>query len=116
MNNRWHAEPARRIDMPEPGFYQMRLVDKGPKVAVAIHFTNGEWSATIDGIDQRPTDPDPVKAKAVMQIWHSAEQINATDYAFLVQLSQFAKTHDPTHPLANPRKPINLAQAKPPTF
>jgi hypothetical protein len=112
--SRWLTERPRQIDKPEPGFFKMRLVSKGPLVPARIHRVDDAWAAEINGIAQVPGHTEPERAAGVMQIWQSAERIDEAEYDYLLKLSWWAKEHDPAHPLASPTQPINVNRMPPP--
>ena len=109
------TEPSRRIDKPEPGLFKMWLVPKGPHVAAQIiQGDDRSWRATIDGVAQEPSHLDPFHAAGVSRIWENGERIDADEYNHLRALSEWAKQHDPTHPLADPMQPVTIGRMKPP--
>jgi hypothetical protein len=76
---------------PEPGFYRMRLVRRGPWVAARI------WRARFGGylhgsINGQPASPD--------RIWGLAEAIDEEQYARLME-----------DPPARPMEPLHLSRA-----
>lgn len=68
-------EPSRRIDTPEPGYFRMRLVRKGPWVGARIYRSAlfGDLRATINGHDVD-----------VFDVWTSGERISEDDYNWLI--------------------------------
>lgn len=112
--SRWPTEAPRQIDKPEPGFFKMRLVSKGPHVAAQISHQDGRWWADIDGVRQIPSHEDPMIAEGVTRIWESGERIHPDQYDHLLAMSAWAKEHDQTHPLADPKQPINVNRMKTP--
>ncbi len=96
----------RRIDQPEPGFFKLRLVRKGPWVAGRISHAMGFWSASIDGVPCGQRHPDPFAADGVSRIWESAARIEQAEYDALLGT-----------PSATPKTlPIDLGALPPITF
>jgi len=102
---------------PTPGYYRMRLVRHGPRVAVHIWFgqpvMDGEtldrsprWCVAIDG---RTTD-DAGELFHVEQAWPycAKEPIPAGVYHYMVAHAGWARLHDAEHPKARPRRPIDF--------
>lgn len=103
-------------DNPQAGFYRMRLVKNGPFVPVAIWIektvdeTTGElldderYVALVNG---KPEDP--------ARIWTycAARPIEEDEYRYHLEMGQWAAEHQPDHPAAHPRKPINLLNMEP---
>jgi hypothetical protein len=111
--SRFTAADVRRIDQPEVGCFAIRLTKGGPEVGARISCVSGEWSATINGVMQQPPAADPVQAGGVFRIWEWGRSIAPEEYDYLLALAAWASKHDPSHPLANPSQPIDLATAKP---
>ena len=107
MNRR--GEAARRVDRPEPGFFEVRLVKGGPLVAASIAFDvdTGMWTATIDG-DAGLPDPDPWQAEGLTRVWHYGRAVTEDEYRYRLALKTWALANDPAHPAAHPRDPINV--------
>ncbi|MFA9204885.1 MAG: hypothetical protein ACEQSH_00355 [Bacteroidia bacterium] len=103
-------EPSRRVDLPEPGWFKLRLVKGGPYVPAAITRDGGAWGAIINGIRSEPTDADPARATDVFRVWHSGMRIDAAEYRHMLAVSHWAKDHAPDDPAADPTKPIALAR------
>ena len=109
MNKRdWKA---RSVADPEPGFFLVRLVRKGPVVPARIRHADGMWSALING-EAFGAASDPAAAARVFFIWHSGEEITEAEYQRRLIESRDAP---PDHPLANPDRPIDLT-SMPPLF
>lgn len=98
---------------PEPGFFQMRLVKKGPKVAARIINIDGYWQAEINGDAEGPRVSNPLESRSVMRIWETGVLIEEAQYRYLLDLKAWAEKNAPTHPAANPRKPVDLIEAPP---
>lgn len=125
---------SRQLDRPEPGFYTLRLVKNGPRVAARIArlctctIGGGEhaphdwtpacdrpwpvWLAEINGDQVSEPDRDPLKA-GVFRIWESGEPCTADEYRYRLELKAWAEREAPDAPEANPRKPIDLNQLPP---
>jgi hypothetical protein len=101
-------EPTRRVDLPEPGWFKLRLVKGGPYVPAMITREWGQWGAIIDGQPGNIFAPDPVLATDVFRIWHSGIRIEHAEYLHMLEVSRWAKEHAPDDPAADPTKPISL--------
>lgn len=90
-------QPPRIIDQPEPGYFKMRLVKKGPWVPAAIFYEecSGLWIAQIDGV-LYGSDRDAHKAPKVMDIWQTAaERISEAEWAWMNAMREWAVQYDP---------------------
>ena len=114
-----HAQPARQIGTPEPGWFRMRLVKGGPMVGAQIRREptrdpeTGElldrswfWSAFING--EMVGDPGPQPSDAVYRIWTSGERIHPAEHDYLIANARWTEQHAPDEPAAQPGKPIDL--------
>ena len=95
-----------RIDRPEPGFFQTRLVKGGPLVPARIWVDDtvpDRPAVLLAEVNGRPSD--------AWRIWPSVAGNNITEAEFhhLSRVVQWAETSVPHAPEANPREPINLA-------
>lgn len=120
---------SRPVDDPKPGFFRMRLVKGGPFVGAEIRHgaprdpeTGGimeersfMWETIIDGKLARDPSPDPAQA-GVFRVWLSGEQITEPEYRFLVADAKWARQHAPDDPIAQPTKPVTLADLPPDHF
>lgn len=106
---------------PVAGHYQVRLVKGGPLVPVRIWFglpvIDGEqqdraprWCVEIDGKTTWRGELIPVE-KAWP--WCAKEPISSTDYEFMIAHAKWARDHQPDHPKAQPRKPVDYHSLKP---
>jgi len=102
---------------PTPGYYRMRLVRNGPRVAVSIWYgepvMDGEtldrsprWCCEIDG---RTTD-ERGELFHVEQAWPfcAKEPITHAEYLYLINHAAWARYNAPDHPKATPRRPIDF--------
>ena len=97
-------KPApRRIDEPRGGFFLVRLVKGGPRVAARIVEDFGQFSAEVDGRPCGKPHADPLKADGVMRIWLYGVEIEREEYD-----SMLRRTDKP-----DPNKRVDLAAAKP---
>lgn len=106
---------SRRVDLPEQGFFRIRLVRGGPWVGAEIRCESGIWTGLIDGQPGETSDADPAAAQHVFRIWHSGEIIPEHEHAFLLSRAAWARLHAPDDPAANPNQPIRL-DSLPPAF
>lgn len=109
----WDKGELRNPATPEPGFYSMRLVKKGPPVAACIRRTAVEhqedsalWYALINGEHTGECDADPELCSGVQRVWLSGKRIDQAEYDFLLARYKFYAAHHPDHPFANPNKPV----------
>lgn len=102
MNRReWKARP---VGEPQPGYFLMRLVRRGPQVPAQIRLSGGLWSAVVNG-EEFGSASDPASAPRVFTIWHSGEEITEAEYERRLGISRQASPDDP---ISKPRKPIDL--------
>lgn len=101
------VQKPRRVDEPEPGFFELSLVRGGPKVAGQIVHEDGRWHAVIDG-QPFPAMADPLLCRQVMKLWHHGRPIDESAYRFRLATKDWAVQHNPDHPAARPRQPISL--------
>jgi hypothetical protein len=118
-----------RVDIPERGFYAMRLAKNGIEVAVMIWHgapvVDGErqdrstrWCVAIDGRSCRYDEEQQCRIpRDVFDAWPycAKKRITAIEYAFLRRRAKWAREYAPEHPAANPREAIDL-RALPPRF
>lgn len=110
------SQAPRRVDLPEPGLFRLRLVRGGPWVAAEIAQDEvGRWTATIDGAVLEPSHTDAALAEGVFRVWHYGHAIGASEHAFLVERALWSRIHAPDSPEANPKQPIRIG-ALPPAF
>lgn len=103
MNRR--NEPSRLIDSPEPGYFKVRLVRRGPFVgAQIIHGPHG-WKAIINGESQGFPSQDHATADGVLRIWCFGVRIGKAEYDLLMK-----------KPATSPRLPVSIHHEPPPEF
>lgn len=115
----------RDASRPQPGFYKIRLVPKGPFVAARILHQPGRdpidgtpldrsywWTALIDGDAVAEPSIDPQEA-GVFRIWPVCWEVSEPEYDYLLANAQWAKAHAPHEPAANPRQSIDLRALDP---
>lgn len=91
---------------PQCGFYQRRLVRGGPLVKARIYREKMNGSEVLAcEVDGRARDPLAEWPK----LWMSP--IREAEYNFRGALATHVRKHEPTHPLADPRNPIDLKSA-----
>lgn len=109
--------PDRRSEYRGPhtayeGWYQLRLVKRGPWVAAELRWQDDRLVAYIDG--ERSAGPmGSWEMEPVDVITLFGEAITAAEHHYLITLAAWARKHDPQHPLANPRKPVSLRLLRP---
>lgn len=106
--------PLVDADVPEAGFYRMRLRRGGMLVGVRIFYgqtkdpESGEpierwaWQAEING---EPTE--------IPRVWPmcSHERVDQAEYEYLVSLQDWGRRHDPDGFHANPTRKVDLLRA-----
>jgi hypothetical protein len=110
---------------PSIGMYAMRLVKGGPLVAVRIWYGHAiidgeeqdrgyDFRCEIDGRTDRIIDG--IRAPLdISEAWPfcARRPIDLREYVFLLRRRDWALEHDPSHPVANPRQPIDVRNLKP---
>ncbi len=92
------GRPDRTINDPRAGYFTVKLVKGGPRVAARIHMDRGGFWAEIDGKRCGAMHEEPLQADGVMRIWLYGNEIDRAEYEQML-----ASTNRP-----DPRKPINL--------
>lgn len=117
------------VGEPVPGFYRVRLVRGGLFVGVRIWFgqpiIDGEVQdrsprlcVEVDGKTDR-IEYDDGGAQIghtpldVHEVWPFVTPITEREFDFLARRRTWATDHDPDHPAANARKPVDLRTLKP---
>lgn len=97
----------RRTDRPEPGFYTLRLCKGGPPVgAEIIRDANGRWWCMLNDDLFGPVD-DPFVMDALQQVHAYGQDSTEAEVRYRIDLKRWAEKYAPTHPAANPRRPVN---------
>ncbi len=109
----WRRDEIRNMDSPEPGFYALKLVKKGPEVGGLIAFLDGLWVGSINSSIDGCPNTDPQLADNVQRIWLHGRRIDQSEYNYLLARYQHAVAHDPSSPFANPERPISLRNLPP---
>lgn len=122
-------------DQPVAGFYATRLVRGGIEVPVRIWhgapIIDGEeqersprWCVEVDGRTTK-TERDPAtgyEARVPLDplldhVWPfcARRPIAESEFAFMTRRAAWAREHQPDHPAATPREPVDV-RALPPIF
>jgi hypothetical protein len=123
LSNRRPAEPDRRprAELPtRPGevvYGKLRLVKQGPWVPARCWVVDGDRCPDTGDLlsDQRlafQVMDDP--ARWAPEWWPRGwpwRPIAPAEWTYLTELRAWALAHDPTHPLANPTRPLVVAEA-----
>jgi hypothetical protein len=106
----------------EPGYYRVRLVQRGPWVGARLEIHNGRISTWEDGVHVI----DGIAADSVGDLFADAAsegaafthpllrlllfgvKIDQAEYDYLIGLAEWARTNAPDHPSAQPKRPIDL--------
>jgi hypothetical protein len=106
-------------DEPQCGWYQRRLVKRGPLVPARIWLFGEIDIGTGELVDQEifQCEVNGERADAFDQ-WSylAANPIPESVFHYLTALAAYVRDHQPSHPLANPRQPIDLLTAPLPHF
>lgn len=106
-------DAPRSIDKPEPGYFRLRLVRRGPWVPARIwldHPTDPLTGGPLDRsvkllaeIDGKPAD--------IWKVWHWGRPIHVTEYNYLRGVTEWALVHGQDAPEANPGVAVDLNNA-----
>ncbi len=116
---------SRVIDKPQPGYYRVRMVRKGPWVPALIYLPcpcvpvehdihPDEWLRPLDRSCFLAAEIDGADAE-VERVWIGGRPIPLTEWQYLTDSAAWDRENAPDSPAANPRHSINLA-ALPPAF
>lgn len=103
---------APRIDIPQPGFYKLRLVKGGPFVPARI-WTERERHGPRDDLGKYGAR-EVIRCQVgdelvdVMQAWPGLRPITKAEFDYLVATRVWAQEFAPHMPEANERKKIDL--------
>lgn len=117
---------GRRIDRPEPGFFVMRFVKRGPEIPARIWrpcactVNGGDGQSLHDWLyscDRYPHLQGEIAGKpaALHRVWEGGKPTTEAHWRYLTDVRKWAETHAPEDPAANPGQPIELG-AMPPLF
>lgn len=116
--------PPRRIDDVRPGHYRVRRVRNGPWIAAEIIVDNGMVFVTEDGtpsfeglrlteladiIVEATVDGEAFRHPVLRCLWFGVP-IDRAEYQHLITLAAWARQNAPSHPAANPDKPIDMGR------
>ena len=110
--SRWTDRTDDRGGEPQPGFYTVRLVKKGPELPAVITLTDGLWAAAVNGKPLAAPHPDPFHA-GVYTVWHGGRRSDAAQHSHLSAMLAWALVYQPDHPLCHPRKPVDVGALAP---
>lgn len=102
-------EAPRAVGKPEPGYFRMRVIRKGPWVPAAIFHIDGIWSACIDG-ETGSAHEDPGYADCVFRVWLGGRRISRSEYDHMLATKAWAAEHATYHPSVNVRKPLDVSK------
>ncbi len=103
-------QPARRSDIPTPGYYKARLVRKGPYVACRIIETEDGWLLFIGGEPTGPMQRDPWRVFRMEAVAMYGQFIDRPEYDRMLAEAAAAPAG---HPLRNPMVPVDLRASDP---
>jgi hypothetical protein len=104
---------SRRVDMPECGYWMIRLVKGGPEVPARIYAHATQYEpGNPDNVMERPSflvaeiSGEPAEVDSV---WlRKGREITEREYNVALIDQRFARTFAPATPVANPTKRIDL--------
>ncbi len=114
--------PGRPAVEAKPGFFQVRRSARHPWIAVKIEIIEGQFVLWRDGTQHAETWPvqsilDLFGAEILedrnafghplLSVWLFGQPISEETYRYRVALGEWARTHAPDHPAANPTRPID---------
>lgn len=92
------APDRRVIQRPQPGWWMVKLVRRGPFVPARIWLDGDALRAEV--IDE-PVDP--------LEIWHRrGVAITESEFRFRVEEILWFREHRPNHPACHPRQAVDL--------
>ena len=119
----WHTNAIKGVygdlsdihdDEPCCGWFKRRLVKGGVHVAARIWLDSCVDDETGDLVadETLQCEVDGRYADAYAEWpWLCGHPISKAEYDYLVALSQHARTHEPDHPAADPRQPVDWLTA-----
>ena len=109
----------REIDRPEPGYFRMRLVRRGPFVACRIWrccscTVNGgdeneqhDWQETCDRIPPLTATVDGKDRPGQLdKVWLYGKPIEPATYRLMLDQANWDTQYDPSAAAANPYEPV----------
>ena len=124
----WHTNALKGVygdeivinpDEPKCGWYQRRLVKGGPMVPARIWLFSETDTGTGELLDEEllQCEVNGERADATEQWSYLASHpITEQQFRYLTALAEYARTHMPTHPLANPREAVDFMTVPLPHF
>ena len=97
----------RQSGVAVPGHYLIRLVRRGPWVAAEISHGEDGWRCIVGGVVEGPSD-NPWSLASLGQVHAYGRETTPSEAAYREAMRRHAELHDPSHPAANPRKPVSL--------
>lgn len=110
---------TRDISEPEPGFFKMKLVKNGPKIAARLYLNcpiDPEFGHYMDRSRHLIAEVDGVEKpglNGIYWVWTSGERITSAEFEYLKDLTAWCRRYDPSDPLANPTRPVVVNKTKP---
>ena len=117
---------TRAIDAPRPGYFAMRLIRGGPRVAARLYLPcpmtpagpdsdagAADWCHAADRCRHLQAEVDGKPAR-VLRVWTSGRPVTAAEFAFLSADANWVRAHQPAGPKANPTAPVDWDRMPPP--
>lgn len=96
-----------------PGFFLVRMVRRGFPVPGRICHDERGWWAEINGRPQGAPWPRPHEVPAIARIWEYGREIDEAEYNYFAATVEWAREHQPTHPILSPERPVDPALLPP---
>lgn len=114
------------LDRPQPGFFRVRLVRRGPWVSAAIRricscTINGgsdnarhEWRPDCDRFPPLSCEVDGQERNdRLMSVWVFGRPISEKEFRYMRDAAAWDRTYAPDAPTANPLLPVDFNAIKP---
>lgn len=110
------SRESRDVGVPQPGFFTLRRVKKGPVLPAIIYrpcpidFATWEpldrFYPLVAEIDGKPAD--------IFRVWLSGDFVDLKTYTYWRKVRRHVEYWEPDGAQGDPKKPIDFARAKPP--
>jgi hypothetical protein len=105
--------PPRRSDVPEPGWYLLRLVRGGVWVGAQIAYNEAEgWTVVLDGVLEGPNH-NPWALPSMERVHWGGRPTTEAEVLYRIGIKRFAEIHMPAHPAVNPKQPVDIDELPP---
>lgn len=112
---------SERIDIVRAGYFRRKLVRGGIWVGVRFWLDDEQqWRVEVNGnthriISKDNGEPAHIEPLDVYHEWAACcgQQITEREFQFLMRRREWARTHAPDHPAAQPHQPVDLSKLPP---